>query len=103
VSAWIPVGFCLVLGLCGSLAAETVGAAQDWWAFRPITSPGIPRGIQPASANPIDAFVRQQLAEKTNVSLATVKRLLKRMTDEKQIAVRKDGRNVVYQAIDVIM
>ena len=64
VSAWIPVGLCLVLGLCGSLAAEAVGAAQDWWAFRPITSPGIPRGIQPASANPIDAFVRQQLAEK---------------------------------------
>ena len=58
--------------------------------------PSVDRRIQHLlSQSPLSS---QQLAEKTNVSLATVKRLLKRMTDEKQIAVRKDGRNVVYQA-----
>ena len=37
-----------------------------------------------------------QVAEKMEVSLATAKRLLKKMTDGNQIQVKKLGRSVVY-------
>ena len=59
---WIVVA--VLVGLIRLEAENSADAGKDWWAFRPITSPGIPRGNQPASANPIDAFVRQQLSEK---------------------------------------
>lgn len=59
---WIVVA--VVVGLTRLEAENSAAAGKDWWAFRPITSPGIPRGNQPASANPIDAFVRQRLSEK---------------------------------------
>jgi hypothetical protein len=59
-------------------------------------------------ALPVDARVKtalkkeslssQQLAEKINVSLATAKRLLKKMTTDNQVVVLKEGRNVVYRA-----
>lgn len=65
LSASIPVGLCLVLGLCGSLAAETVGAAQDWWAFQPLTSPPIPRVVGVSSDHAIDAFVLNRLRAKS--------------------------------------
>jgi hypothetical protein len=53
------------LGLCGSLAAETVGAAQDWWAFQPLTSPPIPRVVGVSSDHAIDAFVLNRLRAKS--------------------------------------
>ena len=59
------MGLCLVLGLCGSLAAETVGAAQDWWAFQPLTSPPIPRVVGVSSDHAIDAFVLNRLRAKS--------------------------------------
>lgn len=62
--------------------------------------PSVDRRIQHLlSRSPLSS---QQLVEKTSVSLATVKRLLKRMVDDKQITVRKDGRHVVYQAHDTL-
>ena len=57
-------------------------------------------------ALPVEARVRhilgggslssQQIAEKIDVSLATAKRLLKKMSDDELISVEKLGRNVVY-------
>ena len=40
----------------------------------------------------------QQLAERMNVSIATVKRLLKKMSEDRQVSPVKVGRNVVYEA-----
>jgi hypothetical protein len=45
-----------------------------------------------------ESLSSQQVAEKINVSLATAKRLLKKMTTDNQILVQKDGRSVVYRA-----
>ncbi len=33
---------------------------RNWWAFRPVTRPAVP----PTAAHPVDAFVRQALADK---------------------------------------
>jgi tetratricopeptide (TPR) repeat protein len=45
-----------------------------------------------------ESLSSQQVAEKINVSLATAKRILKKMTTDNQILVQKDGRSVVYRA-----
>ena len=42
------------------------------------------------------ALSSQQIAEKIDVSLATAKRLLKKMSDDDMIRMEKLGRNVVY-------
>jgi tetratricopeptide (TPR) repeat protein len=42
------------------------------------------------------ALSSQQIAEKIDVSLATAKRVLKKMSDDHVIRVEKHGRNVVY-------
>ena len=38
-------------------------AGRDWWSFRPIHRPLVPRIDSPSVANPIDAFIEQKLAE----------------------------------------
>lgn len=44
------------------------------------------------------ALSSQDIAKKTDVSLATAKRLLKKLSVDSQIVAVKDGRSVVYQA-----
>ena len=36
-------------------------AGRDWWSLRPVTRPAVPN--LPGVSNPVDAFVRSQLAE----------------------------------------
>ena len=45
-----------------------------------------------------ESLSSHQVAEKINVSLATAKRILKKMALDNQVVVKKDGRNVVYRA-----
>jgi DNA-binding Lrp family transcriptional regulator len=40
------------------------------------------------------------LANRINLSAATTKRLLKKLTEEEKITMMKLGRNVIYQKID---
>jgi hypothetical protein len=65
VSVWISLGLCLVANLGLLQAAEAVGTAQDWWAFRPLTSPPIPRVAGARNGHAIDAFVLDRLAAKS--------------------------------------
>jgi tetratricopeptide (TPR) repeat protein len=44
------------------------------------------------------ALSSQQVADKMHVSLATAKRLLKKMSLESQVKISKEGRNVVYSS-----
>ncbi|MFT5104989.1 MAG: hypothetical protein ACI9UA_000607 [Pseudoalteromonas tetraodonis] len=43
-------------------AEEQARAGLDWWAFQQVVRPDVPKTTGP-SANPIDAFVRAQLAQ----------------------------------------
>ena len=64
-----------------------------------------PRGIQGATADkeivrllddlPMSSF---ELARRLQISPATTKRLLKKLTDEHAVAAFKDGRNVYYKS-----
>jgi tetratricopeptide (TPR) repeat protein len=45
----------------------------------------------------VEPLSSHQLAEKMDVSLATAKRVLKKMTDGRQIQIEKIGRSVVYR------
>lgn len=41
----------------------------------------------------------QQIANRMGISLATAKRAIKRMTDDKEIRSEKNGRNIVYRVV----
>ena len=65
VPAWIVLGLCLVSSLHGALAADGAGGANDWWAFRPLVSPPIPRVAGARQGHAIDAFILDRLASKS--------------------------------------
>jgi len=52
------------------VAAEVPGSAAqapasgDWWAFRPLSRPEVPRVADPRGRHPIDAFILEALSEK---------------------------------------
>ena len=60
------------------LGGVTAAEAKEWWSFRPVTRPPVPRS---AGTNPIDAFVQAKLAgQKLTLSPPADKRTLIRRT-----------------------
>ncbi|MEY2788266.1 MAG: hypothetical protein RLZZ34_1409, partial [Verrucomicrobiota bacterium] len=61
-------GSCEAAGGTESTAGggPSAGPMQDWWAFRPLASPRVPRVSETSSpTHPIDAFIVERLASKS--------------------------------------
>ncbi len=58
---------CLAMAVtCGAAEKTTKASSTDWWSLKPLMRPAVPQtgNRQPATGNPIDAFVLAKLAEK---------------------------------------
>lgn len=82
---FLGVGLILCWSAVGTLQAESPPASKaglDWWAYREITQPEVPKALGNAtSVHPIDAFIRARLQNEplTAAPRATPEQLIRRL------------------------